>query len=194
MAKKWSQSLVKEIRKKEEERQGTMPFLYLPKEGESRIKIEVLDETFTQFFEGEKGFDGREISWPQAQLQVIDYADNRRKAFKPNTALASLIWLRTEEEGKDPLDMEGLVFEIEKNGYDQKVTLIKTARIRDGEKHKEDEIADEEKTRKIVKQFINDNPDKGIKEVSLWVMELLKEEDLKGDKKLISKIIAEEME
>ena len=193
MAKKWTESLVRDLRKKEEERQGNLPFLYLPKEG-GHCRIEVLDKTFTQYFEGEEGLDGRTVLWDQPQIKALDSADNRPKAFKPNAQLASLMWIRVEEKGLDPLDMEGLVFDITKTGYDHTVTLVETARVKDGDKHKDDEMASEEQIREVVKKVIADNDDMGIKELSLWSSEYLKEEGLKADKKLISKIIAEEKE
>ena len=192
MSKKWTQSLVKEIRKKEEERQSNLPFLFLPKEG-GEIKVEIIDQTFTQIFKGEEGLDGRITDWDQPQIKVLDFSDNRQKAFKPHASLASLIWLRVEEAGLDPLNMEGLVFDIHKDGYEHTVELVKTARFVDGDKHKDDEMASEEQVREVVKKVIADNEGMGIKEVSLWVAEYLKEEKLKADKKLISKIIAEEM-
>lgn len=193
MSKKWNQSLVKEIRKKEEERQSNLPFLFLPKEG-GKIKIEMIDQTFTQIFKGEEGLDGRVTDWDQPQIKVVDFSDNRQKAFKPHASLASLIWLRCEEAGENPLDMEGLVFDVTKDGYDHTVTLVKTARFVDGDKHKDDEMASEEQVREVLKKVILDNPEMGIKEISLWSLEYLKEEGLKADKKLVSKLIAEEKE
>ena len=194
MSRKWNQSLIKEIRKKEEERQSNLPFLFLPKEG-GKVKVEIVDDTFTQVFKGDEGLDGRTVDWDQPQIKVIDYADNRQKAFKPHASLASLIWLKVEEAGKDPLDMEGLVFDIIKTGYDHEVTLVETARFRDGDKHKDDVMATEEQIREVVKKVIADNDeDMGIKELSMWVTEYLQQGDMKADKKLISKLIAEEKE
>ena len=194
MAKKFTQNMIVDLRKKEEERQSSLPFLFLPKEG-GKVKIEIIDDTFTQIFEGEKGLDDREVKWQQTQIRCIDYADNRKKAFKPHNSLASLMWLRVEEAGKDPLDMEGLVFDIIKTGYDHEVTLVETARFRDGDKHKDDVMASEEQIKTVVKKVIADNDeDMGIKELSMWVTEYLQQGDLKADKKLISKLIAEEKE
>lgn len=192
MAKKFTQSMIADLRKKEEERQTTIPFLFLPKEG-GHVKLEMLDDTFSMIFEGEEGLDKRIVSWTQPECFVIDNSDNRRKVFKPNASLASLMWLRTEEAGLDPLNMEGLVFDIHKDGYEHTVELVKTARFIDGDKHKDDEMASEEKVKEVVQKVISDNEGMGIKEVSLWCLEYLKEEGLKADKKLVSKIIAEEM-
>ena len=194
MSKKWNQSLVKEIRKKEEERQTNLPFLFLPKEG-GKVKVEIVDDTFTQVFKGDEGLDGRVVDWDQPQITVMDYADNRKKAFKPHATLASLIWLRIEEASKDPLDMEGLVFDITKSGYDHEVTLVETARFRDGDKHVDDVLATEEQIKEVVKKVIADNDeDMGIKELSMWVVEYLQQSDMKADKKMINKLIAEEKE
>ena len=193
MAKKFTQSMIAELRKKEEERQTTIPFLFLPKEG-GHLKIEMLDDTFTMVFEGEEGLDKRTVTWTQPECFVIDNSDNRRKVFKPHASLASLMWLRTEEAGFDPLNMEGLVFDIHKDGYEHTVELVKTARFIDGDKHKDDEMASEEQVREVVKKVIADNEGMGIKELSLWTAEYLKESDLKADEKLISKLIAEEKE
>lgn len=194
MSKKWNESLVNEVRKKEEERQGNLPFLFLPKEG-GKVKIEMVDDTITQIFKGDEGLDGRTVDWDQPQITVIDYADNRKKAFKPQPSLATIIWHRTKEAGKDPEDMEGLVFDIIKTGYDFEVTLIETARFRDGDKHKDDVMATEEQIRTVVKKVIADNDkDMGIKELSMWVTEYLQQGDMKADKKLVSKLIAEEKE
>lgn len=193
MAKKFTQSMIAELRKKEEERQTVTPFLFLPKEG-GRIKVEMVDSTFSMVFKGEEGLDKRVVDWDQPQIFCIDYADNRRKAFKPHSSLASMIWLRVEEAGLDPLNMEGLVFNIHKDGYEHTVELVKTARFVDGDKHKDDEMASEEQVRDVVKKVIADNEGMGIKELSLWTAEYLKESDLKGDEKLISKLIAEEKE
>ena len=191
MAKKFTQSIIEELRKKEEERQTTIPFLFLPKEG-GHLKIEMLDDTFTMVFEGEEGLDKRTVTWTQPECFVIDSSDNRRKVFKPHASLASLMWLRVEEAGKDPLNMEGLVFDITKSGYDHEVTLVETARFRDGDKHKDDEMASEEQVRDIMKKVIADNPDMKGKELILWVEEYLKEENLKVNRKIVSTIVADE--
>lgn len=190
MSKKWTQSLVKEIRKKEEERQSNLPFLFLPKEG-GEIKVEIIDQTFTQIFKGEEGLDGRITDWDQPQIKVLDFSDNRQKAFKPHASLASLIWLRCEESGKDPLDMEGLVFEITKTGYDHTVKLVETARFVDGDKHKDDEMASEEQVRDVVKKVIDDNEGMSAKELLLWSKEYLREEKLNSEDKIIRKVISE---
>jgi len=192
MAKKWTESLVKELRKKEEERQGQMPYLFLPKEGK-KAKIEILDDTFSKIFKGEKGLDEREVTWDQTEIRIIDYADSKKKTFKPTDSLASLMWLRCEEKGLNPLDMEGIVFDVERlDTYNHTASIVETARFRDGDKDKEDEMASEEQIREVVKKVIADNEDMGIKELSLWTAEYLKENDLKADKKLVSKLIAEE--
>lgn len=190
MPKKWNQTLVKEIRKKEEERQTNLPFLFLPKEG-GKVKVEVVDDTFTQVFKGDEGLDGRTVDWDQPQITVMDYADNRKKAFKPHASLASLIWLRTEEAGKDPLDMEGLVFDITKSGYDHEVTLVETARFRDGDKHVDDVLATEEQIKEVVKKVIAENEDMGVKQLLLWTKEYMHEGKLNADDKDIRKIISE---
>ena len=190
MSKKFTQSMIGELRKKEEERQSSLPFLFLPKEG-GKIKIEMVDQTFSQIFKGEEGLDSRVVDWDQVQITCVDYADNRKKAFKPHNSLASLIWLRCEESGKDPLDMEGLVFDIVKDGYDHTVELVKTARFVDGDKHKDDEMASEEQVREVVKKVIADNEDMGIKELLLWSKEYLREEKLNSEDKTIRKIISE---
>ena len=193
MSRKWTQELVKEIRKNEEERQGQMPYLFLPKEGK-KAKIEIVDDTFSKIFKGEKGLDKRECTWDQTEISIIDYADNKKKTFKPTDSLASLMWLRCEEKGLNPLDMEGIVFNVErKDTYTHTASIVDTMRIRDGDKHKDDEMASEEQVREVVKKVIDDNDGMGIKELLLWSLEYLKESDLKADKKLVSKIIAEEM-
>ena len=182
--------MIADLRKKEEERQTTIPFLFLPKEG-GHVKLEMLDDTFTMVFEGEEGLDKRVVSWTQPECFVIDNSDNRRKVFKPHASLASLMWKRTEDAGLDPLNMEGLVFEITKTGYDHTVELVKTARFVDGDKHKDDEMASEEQVREVVKKVIADNEDMGIKELLLWSKEYLREEKLNSEDKTIRKIISE---
>ena len=190
MAKKFTQSMIAELRKKEEERQTTIPFLFLPKEG-GHLKVEMIDDTFSMVFEGEEGLDKRVVSWTQPECFVIDYADNRRKVFKPHASLASLMWLKTEEAGLDPLNMEGLVFDIHKDGYEHTVELVKTARFVDGDKHKDDETASEEQVREVVKKVITDNEDMTVKELLLWSKEYLREEKLNSEDKIIRKIISE---
>jgi len=181
MAKKWDRGVFEEARREVEEREKRIGFLFPPKNRGEEIHIEILDDTFTQVYEGEVGLDDREVGWTQPQILVRDLKDDRKKAFKLNSGLATQMWRVVENAGGNPLDMRGSVFTITSMGnYNYEVVYRKPA--------KEPEIVDESKIEKIVKKVISSGniPKENI---SLWVKEYLKVEGLEVPEAVIETVV-----
>ena len=181
MARKWDRGVFEEARREVEEREKRIGFLFPPKNRGEEIHIEILDDTFTQVYEGEVGLDDREVGWTQPQILVRDLKDDRKKAFKLNSGLATQMWRVVENAGGDPLNMQGSVFTITSMGnYNYEVVYRKPA--------KEPEIVDERKIEGIVKKVISSGniPKENI---SLWVKEYLKVEGLEVPEAVIESVV-----
>ena len=181
MARKWDRGIFEEARREVEEREKRIGFLFPPKNRGEEIHIEILDDTFTQVYEGEVGLDDREVGWTQPQILVRDLKDDRKKAFKLNSGLATQMWRVVENAGGNPLDMRGSVFTITSMGnYNYEVVYRKPA--------KEPEIVDERKIEDIVKKVISSGniPKENI---SLWVKEYLKVEGLEVPEAVIESVV-----
>jgi len=181
MAKKWDRGVFEEARREVEERAKRIGSLFPPKNRGEEIHIEILDDTFTQVYEGETGLDDREVGWTQPQILVRDLKDDRKKAFKLNSGLATQMWRVVENAGGNPLDMRGSVFTITSMGnYNYEVVYRKPA--------KEPEIVDESKIEDIVKKVISSGniPKENI---SLWVKEYLKVEGLEVPEAVIESVV-----
>jgi len=181
MAKKWDRGVFEEARREVEEREKRIGFLFPPKNRGEEIHIEILDDTFTQVYEGEVGLDDREVGWTQPQILVRDLKDDRKKAFKLNSGLATQMWRVVENAGGNPLDMRGSVFTITSMGnYNYEVVYRKPA--------KEPEIVDENKIEDIVKKVISSGniPKENI---PLWVKEYLKVEGLEVPEAVIESVV-----
>ena len=181
MAKKWDRGVFEEARREVEEREKRIGFLFPPKNRGEEIHIEILDDTFTQVYKGETGLDDREVGWTQPQILVRDLKDDRKKAFKLNSGLATQMWRVVENAGGNPLDMRGSVFTITSMGnYNYEVVYRKPA--------KEPEIVDERKIEDIVKKVISSGniPKENI---SLWVKEYLKVEGLEVPEAVIESVV-----
>ena len=184
MAKKWDRSTFDEERRRAEEREKRIGFLFPPKNKGEEINVEILDDTFTQIFEGEAGLDDREVKWTQPQILVKDLKDNRRKAFKLNSGLATQMWEIVEKGGGDPLNMRGSIFTIIKEGdYIYNVTYRKPAPSPDIIDEKEVE----EKIREVVKN-LNASGNKSPEDIRLWVNEYLRVEGIKAPETLVDSI------
>jgi len=174
MAKKWDRSTFDEERRRAEEREKRIGFLFPPRNKGEEINIEILDDTFTQIFEGEAGLDDREVKWTQPQILVKDLKDNRRKAFKLNSGLATQMWEIVERGGGDPLNMKGSIFTIIKEGnYIYNVTYRKPA----PSPNVIDEKELEKKIREVVRN-LNASGDKSPEDIQLWVNEYLRVEGI----------------
>jgi len=181
MARKWDRGVFEEARREVEEREKRIGFIFPPKNRGEEIHIEILDDTFTQVYEGEVGLDDREVGWTQPQILVRDLKDDRKKAFKLNSGLATQMWRVVENAGGNPLDMRGSVFTITSMGnYNYEVVYRKPA--------KEPEIVDESKIEDIVKKVISSGniPKENI---SLWVKEYLKVEGLEVPEAVIESVV-----
>jgi len=181
MARKWDRGVFEEARREVEEREKRIGFIFPPKNRGEEIHIEILDDTFTQVYEGEVGLDDREVGWTQPQILVRDLKDDRKKAFKLNSGLATQMWRVVENAGGDPLNMQGSVFTITSMGnYNYEVVYRKPA--------KEPEIVDERKIEDIVKKVISSGniPKENI---SLWVKEYLKVEGLEVPEAVIESVV-----
>jgi len=181
MARKWDRGVFEEARREVEEREKRIGFIFPPKNRGEEIHIEILDDTFTQVYEGETGLDDREVGWTQPQILVRDLKDDRKKAFKLNSGLATQMWRVVENAGSNPLDMRGSVFTITSMGnYNYEVVYRKPA--------KEPEIVDESKIEDIVKKVISSGniPKENI---SLWVKEYLKVEGLEVPEAVIESVV-----
>jgi len=181
MARKWDRGVFEEARREVEEREKRIGFIFPPKNRGEEIHIEILDDTFTQVYEGETGLDDRTVDWTQPQILVRDLKDDRKKAFKLNSGLATQMWRVVENAGGNPLDMRGSVFTITSMGnYNYEVVYRKPA--------KEPEIVDESKIEDIVKKVISSgNIPK--ENVSLWVKEYLKVEGLEVPEAVIESVV-----
>ena len=112
---------------------------------------------------------------------VRDLKDDRKKAFKLNSGLATQMWRVVENAGGNPLDMRGSVFTITSMGnYNYEVVYRKPA--------KEPEIVDENKIEDIVKKVISSGniPKENI---PLWVKEYLKVEGLEVPEAVIESVV-----
>jgi len=181
MVRKWDRGVFEEARREVEEREKRIGFIFPPKNRGEEIHIEILDDTFTQVYEGEVGLDDREVNWTQPQILVRDLKDDRKKAFKLNSGLATQMWRVVENAGGNPLDMRGSVFTITSVGnYNYEVVYRKPA--------KEPEIVDESKIEDIVKKVISSGniPKENI---SLWVKEYLKVEGLEVPEAVIESVV-----
>jgi len=181
MARKWDRGVFEEARREVEEREKRIGFIFPPKNRGEEIHIEILDDTFTQVYEGETGLDDRTVDWTQPQILVRDLKDDRKKAFKLNSGLATQMWRVVENAGGDPLNMQGSVFTITSMGnYNYEVVYRKPA--------KEPEIVDERKIEDIVKKVISSGniPKENI---SLWVKEYLKVEGLEVPEAVIESVV-----
>jgi len=181
MARKWDRGVFEEARREVEEREKRIGFIFPPKNRGEEIHIEILDDTFTQVYEGEVGLDDREVGWTQPQILVRDLKDDRKKAFKLNSGLATQMWRVVENAGGNPLDMRGSVFTITSMGnYNYEVVYRKPV--------KEPEIVDESKIEDIVKKVISSGniPKENI---SLWVKEYLKVEGLEVPEAVIESVV-----
>ena len=181
MARKWDRGVFEEARREVEERAKKIGFIFPPKNRGEEIHIEILDDTFTQVYEGETGLDDRTVDWTQPQILVRDLKDDRKKAFKLNSGLATQMWRVVENAGGDPLNMQGSVFTITGMGnYNYEVVYRKPA--------KEPEIVDESKIEDIVKKVISSGniPKENI---SLWVKEYLKVEGLEVPEAVIESVV-----
>lgn len=189
MGEKWTREKFDEVRESQGDRIIYLPFLYLSYKEGGNVETEILDDTFTQFFKGEKGFDGRICSWDQPQILVFDLRDdNRKKAFKLNEYLAGLMWKKVEDNGLDPLDMKGIVFSIEREGYDYSIEIKK--KEKGGEDKQEGNTASRDDIKAVVLNVIEDNPEMNLKEIFLWSKEHLKEEG-QVDDTLLKEVISE---
>ena len=181
MAKKWDRGVFEEARREVEERAKKIGFIFPPKNRGEEIHIEILDDTFTQVYEGETGLDDRTVDWTQPQILVRDLKDDRKKAFKLNSGLATQMWRVVENAGGDPLNMQGSVFTITGMGnYNYEVVYRKPA--------KEPQIVDERKIEDVVKKVISSGniPKENI---SLWVKEYLKVEGLEVPEAVIESVV-----
>jgi len=181
MARKWNEEVFKEVRREVEEREKRIGFLFPPKNRGEEIHIEILDDTFTQVYEGEVGLDDREVNWTQPQILVRDLKDDRKKAFKLNSGLATQMWKVVENAGGNPLNMQGSVFTITSMGnYSYEVVYRKPA--------KEPDIVDESKIEDIVKKVMSGG-DKSKEEIVLWVKEYLKVEGIQVSDVVIKSVV-----
>jgi len=181
MARKWDRGVFEEARREVEERAKKIGFIFPPKNRGEEIHIEILDDTFTQVYEGETGLDDRTVDWTQPQILVRDLKDDRKKAFKLNSGLATQMWRVVENAGGDPLNMQGSVFTITGMGnYNYEVVYRKPA--------KEPQIVDERKIEDVVKKVISSGniPKENI---SLWVKEYLKVEGLEVPAAVIESVV-----
>jgi len=181
MVRKWNEEIFKEVRREVEEREKRIGFLFPPKNRGEEIHIEILDDTFTQVYKGEVGLDDREVDWTQPQILVRDLKDDRKKAFKLNSGLATQMWKVVENAGGNPLNMQGSVFTITSMGnYSYEVIYRKPAN--------EPDIVDESKIEDIVKKVMASG-DKSKEEILLWVKEYLKVEGIQVSDVVIKSVV-----